>query len=89
MVSFLFGRITFVWLFLLGATILSTTVLGHGVGFQSIQHNSIAIIVVAFIKARFVLLDFMELRHAPLFMRLIAEAWLVIICSILVTLYLK
>ena len=41
----------------------------------------------AFVKVRFVLLDFMELRHAPRAMRLAVEAWTVVVCSALCSLY--
>jgi hypothetical protein len=47
----------------------------------------VAVIIIAFLKIRYVLLDFMELRSAPLGMRVAAEAWCVVVCSTLVFLY--
>lgn len=61
------------WLLLVGATLL--------VGYLADANHvaptvaaSIAL-VVAFVKARLVLLRYMELRHAPLAWRLVFEAW--------------
>jgi hypothetical protein len=84
--SLIFSRITLVWFLLVAATAISWE-MGHGVGFDDIRYASVAIIVVAFIKVRFVILDFMEIRHAPQFMRLIGETWAVIVCAAVVALY--
>lgn len=80
------SRISLVWLILVGATILSWIV-GHGV----VDDRSLAaavIIAVAFLKVRFVILDFMEIRGAPLAMRLVGEAWVFLVCAVLIGLYL-
>jgi len=45
--------------------------------------------VVSFVKVRFVMHEFMELRHAPLFMRLLADGWIIAITAILIGLYLR
>jgi hypothetical protein len=86
MVALLRTRITLVWFVLVAATAFSWE-MGHGVVFDDVRYASVVIIVVAFIKVRFVLLDFMEVRHAPLFMRLIGTVWLVAVCTTLVVLY--
>ncbi len=57
---------------------------GHG---QRVGAAGIAVIVIAFVKIRYVVLDFMELRTAPLGMRVAAEAWCIVVCSTLVLLY--
>jgi hypothetical protein len=88
MLYLLRSRITLIWFLLVTATALSWE-MGHGVGFHDARYAGVAIIVIAFIKVRFVLLDFMELRHAPLFMRLIAETWVVVIGTTLITLFLR
>ena len=80
------SRITVVWLLLVAATAVSWE-MGHGAGFRDLRLASASIIVIAFIKVRFVILDFMEIRNAPLPMRLIGELWVVVICTTLVTLY--
>lgn len=86
--TLLFSRTTLVWFVLVAATMLSWE-MGHGVGFDSIRHASIAIIVVAFVKVRFVILDFMEIRHAPLPMRVVGEVWGVVVCTALVVLLMR
>ncbi len=45
------------------------------------------VLAIAFVKARIVGLEFMELRLAPLALRLIFEAWTVIACALLIGLY--
>jgi Prokaryotic Cytochrome C oxidase subunit IV len=86
MQTLLRSRVTVIWLLLVAATGLSWE-LGHGMGFSSVRLASSAVIVVAFVKVRFVILEFMEIRTAPLFMRIIAETWLVVICGALLALY--
>lgn len=49
---------------------------------------TVAVIVIAFVKIRFVGRHFMELRHAPLALRLILDAYVVIVCSTLTVIYL-
>ena len=80
------NRITLIWFVLIAATALSWE-MGHGVGFDDIRYASIAIIVVSLVKVRFVILDFMEIRHAPAYMRIVGEAWCAIIGTVLVCLY--
>ena len=46
-----------------------------------------SVLVIAFIKVRFVGLEFMELRQAPLPLRLIFELWLILACATLLILY--
>ena len=85
--DFLRRRITAVWLLLVVATAASWE-LGHGFGFDEVRVASAAILVIAFIKVRYVILDFMEIRHAPWAMRLVGEGWLIAVCGGLVYFYL-
>lgn len=87
MSQLLLSRTTLVWFVLVAATLLSWE-LGHGVGFDDMRHASAAIIVIAFVKARFVILDFMEIRHAPLWIRVTGEVWCVAVCAAVVGLLL-
>lgn len=87
MSSLLRSRLTWVWLLLSAATLLSFEVSGgSSVG---IKLAGVAVIVVAFVKVRYVILEFMELRHAPRPFRIAAELWPLIICSALIVLYLR
>jgi hypothetical protein len=77
-------RITAVWLLLVSATLFSWE--SAHVGHDHRLASSI-VLLIAFTKARFVGLEFMELRAAPLPLRLIFEAWVVLACVALLILY--
>jgi hypothetical protein len=79
-------RVTFVWAALVTATLLSFS-LGHWLGFHDRRYASTAIIVIAFIKIRFVILDFMEIRNAPYIMRIVAELWTAFVATALTVIY--
>lgn len=85
--NLIFTRISLVWLLLVGATAMSWE-LGHGFGVHDVRTAGAMIIAIAFIKVFFVIMEFMEIRGAPLFMRAVGVAWLVVVCSVLVTLQL-
>lgn len=75
----LIHRTSLIWLALVAATWLSWE-LGHGLIFgDAYRHASVAVVLIAFIKARFVFLDFMELRRAPRGLRLAFEAWTAVV----------
>ena len=77
-------RLTFVWLGLMAATVASWAT-GHRASLDSGLVSAI-VIGVAFIKVRFVGLDFMELRTAPLPLRIAFEIWLLVACTALILL---
>jgi hypothetical protein len=79
-------RITVVWLGLLAATALSWE-FGHQSLFKDPRNAGVVVIAIAFIKIRFVIQDFMELRHAPLGMRVAGEAWALCVGGVLIALY--
>jgi len=81
------SRITVVWVLLVLATLASFT-LGHGVAIE-FRSATVAIIVIALIKVRYVMLEFMELRCAPPMLRALSEGWIVLVGSILVSLFLR
>lgn len=81
-----------VWLFLVGATVLSW-VLGveqgaGGAGSVSARVVGVAVLAIAFIKLRLVGLYFMELREAPLVLRAIFETYCLVVGSMVVVLFL-
>lgn len=84
----LLSRTTGVWGLLVLATLLSWE-LGHGVGIGSACAGGAAILVVTFVKVRFVVLDFMELRAAPPMFRWIFEGWALLCPLLLVALFLR
>jgi hypothetical protein len=83
----LLNRRSIVWLLLVGATALSWK-MGHGRGFSEGRWASAAIIALAAVKIRFVILDFMELRHSPLRARLVGETYVIALASALLAIYL-
>ena len=42
------------------------------------------LLVIAFFKARLILMEFMEVREAPSWLRRSAEAWVILTCAVLV-----
>lgn len=81
------NRTTWVWGLLILATALSWQ-LGHGPGFGSHHERAtVAVVLIAYLKIRFVFLDFMELRAAPWPLRLIFEAWAALVCGAVIALY--
>jgi hypothetical protein len=85
--AFLLSRLTIVWGLLLSASVVSWA-LGHENDIPHIAPASVAILAVAALKVRFVIFDFMEIRHAPRFMRWVADAWLVFVWSMMIGMYL-
>lgn len=79
-------RITVVWLALIVATVASWTL---GAGHEMpVGYATIGIIVIACAKVHFVGRYFMELRHAPIPLVVIFEAWTAVVAALLVGLYL-
>lgn len=89
MITFLRQAPTLVWLILSGATFLSWWFgTGHAAHAQDqIVPTMMGLIVLAFVKVRLVIMYFMEIRHAPLPLRLICEAWVLLVCAALLILY--
>ncbi len=72
------------WLIMLVAT-LATWALGEGGAAGSVA--VLIMLVLAFVKGSLVILDFMELRHAPLLWRILLTGWLILITSLIVLFY--
>jgi caa(3)-type oxidase subunit IV len=47
----------------------------------------VTMLAIAFVKGRLVILDFMELRNAPLLWRLLLEGWLIVVSSLILLAY--
>lgn len=47
----------------------------------------VAMLVIAFVKGRLVILDFMELREAPGLWRFLLEGWLIVVGSLILLAY--
>jgi len=81
-------RISAVWLLLVVATTISWY-LDQGQAAGGMQYASIAILVIAFVKVRYVISEFMETRFAPLPLRLAGDSWCILVCGLLIAMLLK
>ena len=91
MMSLLLKPASAAWLLLMLATCLSWW-LGQGHGFNAPQTSdyrliSSGLILIAFIKVRIVIRYFMEVRQAPLALKLVCDAWVVLVCGTIIYLY--
>ena len=78
------NRAGFSWLILVAATVVSWAVgAEHGTG----SMVAIVVLAIAAIKARLVGLDFMELRHAPIPLRVLFVVYCVGVWAVLSGLY--
>lgn len=70
---------TLIWLLLLLLTV-SSWLLAEHVHFRA-AGLSTALLLLALFKVRLIGLHFMELRYAPWPLRLIFEAWMLVVCA--------
>lgn len=86
----LISKETFVWLMLLALAALSwlfgfeLSVIGNDFFVPPV----ILILVFAFIKARLVIIHFMEIDTAPMALRILFECWTVLVCMAVIAFYL-
>jgi hypothetical protein len=75
-----------IWVLLLGATAVAWQ-LGsdHGVG--DTRTAAVLVLVIAFVKVRFVGRYFMEIRESPIALAAIFDGWLIAVASTVITLY--
>lgn len=85
MIEFIRNRSDRAWLILLLAT---ATTFGISDARSIGIYTGIATLLIAYIKGRLVVLDFMELRHAPALWRGLFEAWLLLVSAALLAAYL-
>ena len=76
-----------IWAFLIIFTLFSVW-LGHGPEAFTNAQITVFILVVTFIKTRLIILHFMEIKHAPLPLRIVFEVWGIGACSLLIYLLL-
>jgi hypothetical protein len=63
-----------IWVFIGGDLVL----------FSLLFFLSVAVIVIAFVKARFVIFEFMEIRAAPTWILRVGNGWIIFITGLLV-----
>lgn len=74
-------RVTIVWLGLMVATCTSTWLLSKDNFSPGVA--VVGIFLIAALKVRFVMMDFMELRDAPVRVRIAFEAWIVVVTALI------
>jgi heme/copper-type cytochrome/quinol oxidase subunit 4 len=79
--SVLRKRVTYVWLGLMALTCITTWGLSKDLFSPAVA--VVGIFLIAAVKVRYVVLDFMELRQAPLPVRAAFEAWPVLVAAII------
>lgn len=79
------SRLIVVWTALMLATGLSW-LLGHS-PIEYPRLSGSVVLAIAFLKVRFVGLDFMELRQAPATLRWVFEGWVFLTCAAVIAMY--
>lgn len=80
-------RATVVWIGLLIATCATLWISkGHLLGSENARIAAGIALAIAFVKARYIALDFMELRSATTRLRLIFETWILTVGAVSVAL---
>lgn len=79
--SLLRERATRVWLGLIVLTVLTTWVLSKDVVSPAVAVTGT--FLIAAVKVRFVMLDFMELRDAPVAARVGFQGWIVVVTALI------
>jgi len=79
--SVLRERVTMVWLGLMVLTCVTTWGLSKDLFIPAV--GVVGIFAIAAIKVSYVMLDFMELRQAPVPVRAVFEAWPVLVAAII------
>jgi hypothetical protein len=75
-----------VWLLLSAVTLVSAA-LGATDGFEPSELVTAGVLVIAAVKARFILRDFMDVRAAPAWLRYGTDAWLTVLLAACLILY--
>ena len=78
--------VSIVWAALMLATCASTWLLSKNS--VTPEAATVAIMLVAAVKVRLVIRYFMEVRRAPLALRLVCDGWLLAVTALILTVYL-
>lgn len=83
------SKVTKVWLALLALTAVSwfLTSDNHGLHYFSQRAVTAILLGVALFKARLVIMNFMEVAEGPVALRLVFEAWVLIVYGTLMAIY--
>jgi Prokaryotic Cytochrome C oxidase subunit IV len=83
-------RLMFVWLVLTAMTLayiwLDRSADDHGV-YRASTVVTVSAIVIALVKVRIIFREFMEVRHAPVLLRRLTDAWVLLMAACLLGSY--
>jgi hypothetical protein len=85
--SLIGSRITVAWLALVAATCLSWESAGGLAWTNDHRVLSAVVLVIAFVKVRVVMREFMDLREAPFPIRLFVDGWATLVCACLIAMH--
>lgn len=80
-------HVTKIWLLLVGATGISWWMGGDHSSFLAAGQMASLVLIIALVKVRFVLRHFMEVNSAGDYLKWITDAWVLLVCAILLFLY--
>lgn len=76
---------TLIWIVLTTITLFSWAVGSHhGMLFDDTFIEASVILILAFYKVRLVIMNFMEVGHAPATLKISCEAWVLVSCAALI-----
>ena len=82
------ARLTYVWLILCAVTIIAWALGSAHAALVASVPITVAVLVLALVKARLVIQEFMEVRTAPRWLRVFTDVWLVVLWGALLGIYL-
>lgn len=89
MMVYLRNPLTVVWALLTAITLASWWISqGSGVDYRANTAVTLGVLLLAVVKVHFVMRYFMEVRHAPPWLKRITSGWLLVLCLLLCGIYL-
>jgi hypothetical protein len=88
MVSYLRNPLTYVWVFLTTITIVSWALSRLAPALHEVDAAiTSALLLIAAVKARFVVRYFMEVRFAPPWLRRVTDSWIIVLVVLMLGMY--
>ncbi|MCV7431397.1 cytochrome C oxidase subunit IV family protein [Mycolicibacterium bacteremicum] len=88
MTSYVRNPLTIAWAVLTAVTVLSWLTARDGGAAHTLNATvTVVVLVIAAVKAHLVIWYFMEVRHAPMWLRLTMSGWVIVLFAALLGLY--
>lgn len=89
MTAFLRNPLTIVWAFLTAITLASWWISqGAGAAYHTNMAVTLSVLLIAMVKVHFVVRYFMDVRHAPSWLKRTTSGWLILLFGVLCGFYL-